>query len=99
MNLQQLIKPLTPLKITGDANREINSVGLDSRDITPGQLFVALQGALADGHDFIDEALQKGAAAVLCERLPEKLRNFSVKTLPEVGNGIMIRVRVGRYKA
>ncbi len=74
MNLQQLIKPLTPLKITGDANREINSVGLDSRDITPGQLFVALQGALADGHDFIDEALQKGAAAVLCERLPEKLR-------------------------
>ena len=37
----------------------------DTRKITPGQLFVALQGA-RDGHDFIPAALEKGAAAVLC---------------------------------
>ena len=39
----------------------------DSRNIQPGQLFVALQGA-RDGHDFIPAALEKGAAAVLCSR-------------------------------
>ncbi len=39
----------------------------DSRGIQPGQLFVALQGQ-RDGHDFVDAALQKGAAAVLCSR-------------------------------
>ena len=37
----------------------------DTRNLTPGQLFVALQGA-RDGHDFIPAALEKGAAAVLC---------------------------------
>lgn len=37
----------------------------DSRNVQPGQLFVALQGA-RDGHDFIPMALEKGAAAVLC---------------------------------
>ena len=39
----------------------------DSRSIQPGQLFVALQGE-RDGHDFVDGAFQKGAAAVLCSR-------------------------------
>ena len=37
----------------------------DSRKLTAGQLFVALQGT-RDGHDFIPLALEKGAAAVLC---------------------------------
>ena len=40
---------------------------MDSRNIQPGQLFVALQGA-RDGHDFIPSALKQGAAAVLCSR-------------------------------
>ncbi len=41
----------------------------DTRKLQPGQLFVALEG-VRDGHDFIDAALQKGAAAVLCKRIP-----------------------------
>lgn len=40
----------------------------DTRTLRPGQLFVALQGA-RDGHEFIDDAMQKGAAAVLCSRM------------------------------
>lgn len=39
----------------------------DSRNIQPGQLFIALQGE-RDGHDYIPMALEKGAAAVLCSR-------------------------------
>ena len=39
----------------------------DTRLVKPGQLFVALQGA-RDGHDFIPQAMEKGAAAVLCSR-------------------------------
>lgn len=41
----------------------------DSRKIGPGQLFVALQGE-RDGHDYIPAALERGAAAVLCSRIP-----------------------------
>ena len=40
----------------------------DTRTLRPGQLFVALQGA-RDGHELIDDAMQKGAAAVLCSRM------------------------------
>ena len=39
---------------------------MDSRKLLPGQLFIALEGA-RDGHDFIDMAFEKGAAAVLCK--------------------------------
>ena len=40
----------------------------DTRTLRPGQLFIALQGA-RDGHEFIDDAMKKGAAAVLCTRM------------------------------
>ncbi len=45
-----------------------HEVNTDSRSVGPGSLFVALQGQRFDGHDFIDEALRRGAAAALCER-------------------------------
>ena len=48
------------------ADVEFLGAGNDTRTIQPGQLFLALKGA-RDGHDFIPQALQKGAAAVLCE--------------------------------
>ncbi len=46
-------------------NIEFFGANMDSRNIQPGQLFVALEG-VRDGHDFIPMALEKGAAAVLC---------------------------------
>ncbi|MCC4264944.1 UDP-N-acetylmuramoyl-L-alanyl-D-glutamate--2,6-diaminopimelate ligase [Oceanimonas baumannii] len=43
----------------------IDSITLDSRNVTPGCLFIAIQGHQADGRRFIDSALQQGAAAVI----------------------------------
>ncbi len=43
----------------------IHSVSADSRNVKPGSLFVAIEGATSDGHDFIDKALSAGAQAVL----------------------------------
>ena len=50
---------------------EISSLSYDTRTLEPGGLFVALPGARTDGARFIREALEKGAAAVLCETPPE----------------------------
>ena len=47
-------------------NMEFLGANMDSRNIQPGQLFIALEGA-RDGHDFIPMAMEKGAAAVLCK--------------------------------
>ncbi len=48
----------------------ISHITADSRQVRPGALFVAYAGVEVDGHDFIPEALQRGAAAVVAERPP-----------------------------
>ncbi|MBD5083582.1 MAG: UDP-N-acetylmuramoyl-L-alanyl-D-glutamate--2,6-diaminopimelate ligase [Clostridiales bacterium] len=51
---------------------EITALACDSREVVPGALFVALQGANADGRAYIPQALGRGAAAVVCcPPLPE----------------------------
>ena len=54
-----------------DYDLEINSISRDSRSLRPGALFAAMEGERFDGHDFIFPALERGAAAVLCEKPPE----------------------------
>lgn len=61
---QALTGQLPPLVL---AATPIANAALDSRDIQLGDLFVALKGANADGHDYIAAALQNGAQAVICE--------------------------------
>ena len=52
----------------------VAAVCTDSRKLTPGCLFLPWVGERFDGHDFIDAALDAGAAGCLCARTPEKLR-------------------------
>lgn len=52
-----------------DADLEITSVTTDTRQIAAGDLFIALVGASFDGHEFVAQAAQLGAAAVIVERL------------------------------
>mgnify|MGYP005915348985 CR=1 FL=1 len=50
---------------------ECSGICCDTREMTPGCLFVALPGYKTDGHRYIRQALERGAAAVLCQRPPE----------------------------
>ena len=49
---------------------EIDHLASDSRAVGPGGLFVAIRGEKADGHLFIDKAVQNGAIAIVCEAVP-----------------------------
>ena len=72
MKLRQLLNGV-PLKGGNiDKEMEINSISYDSRTLEPGALFVALPGDKTDGHRYIDTALERGAAAVLCQRAPDR---------------------------
>jgi UDP-N-acetylmuramoyl-L-alanyl-D-glutamate--2,6-diaminopimelate ligase len=55
---------------SGDANPEITGINFDSRQVEPGNLFVAVSGTVSDGHAYIDTAIEKGAVAVLCTQMP-----------------------------
>ncbi len=47
---------------------ELNGIGVDSRFVTPGMLYVAVRGSQADGHRYIADAVRRGAAAVVVEQ-------------------------------
>ena len=70
MKLSELLKNVKPLSVVGDVETEIGGVKIDSRQIRPGYLFVAMKGTQVDGHQFIQKAVELGATAVLCEDMP-----------------------------
>src|SRR5690242_20137123 len=53
---------------------EVNEVQIDSRKVKPGAAFIAVKGTLADGHSFIDTAINNGAVVIICESLPQNMR-------------------------
>lgn len=71
MKLQEVLNGLTILETNISPDLEITAVSYDSRKTKAGDLFVAVTGFEVDGHKFIPAALEKGAAAILCERRPE----------------------------
>ena len=72
MKLQELLKNTKPLAIVGDMDVNITGVDIDSRKAKTGHLFVAMKGTQADGHQFIPKAIELGAAAVVCQDMPEE---------------------------
>ena len=59
------------VSVTGDSSTVIGDISFDSRNVGPETLFVAVRGTRSDGHDFIAAAVQAGARAVICEKLPD----------------------------
>ena len=58
------------LAVKGGLDRPISGLAIDSRRVVPGNLFFALPGRRADGISFIDEAVSRGAVAVVSQKLP-----------------------------
>jgi len=70
ISVEEILKGIENVSVKGKLNGTIENIGFDSRQVTPGSLFVAVSGTRSDGHDFIDSAISSGATAVICERLP-----------------------------
>ncbi|MCD8290181.1 MAG: UDP-N-acetylmuramoyl-L-alanyl-D-glutamate--2,6-diaminopimelate ligase [Prevotella sp.] len=73
MKLKELIKNIKPLCVKGNIDTDIVCVNIDSRKISNGHLFIAMKGTQVDGHKFIPMAITQGAAAILCEDMPEDI--------------------------
>ena len=80
----------------------VKTVGIDSRVVEPGQLFVCIKGERFDGHDFIASVVEKGAVAVVVERMPENPEQFKDKDgrivpILLVNNTVHALGRLGHY--
>ena len=74
-SLSDLLSAIMVEEIIGSENKEITSLECDSRKIKLGSLFVAVRGYNVDGHKFIPLVTLAGAAAIVCEELPERLES------------------------
>jgi len=74
------VKPLREIlfgvgiqSVIGDTGILITGLEFDSRKVEPDAIFVSVKGTEVDGHDFIPSALEAGARAIVCERLPVQI--------------------------
>ena len=70
-NLSELLSATTVGELLGNPEAAIHGLTYDSRSVGSGDCFFAVPGTQRDGHDFIPAAVAAGAAAIVCERLPE----------------------------
>ena len=75
MKLKDIIANCNLLELKGDKEIDIEKVSFDSRDVAPDTLFFAVKGTQTDGHAYIENALDKGASAIVCEQMPQNLRD------------------------
>ena len=71
--LKDILYKVTINAVVGSTSLEINAIDFDSRKISLNDVFVAIRGSVVDGHDYMDRAIENGAVAVVCEKLPENL--------------------------
>ena len=72
MKLKEILVNCNLVEIKGDKDLDILNISFDSRKVDSGTLFFAVKGTQVDGHDYIDKAVEMGASAIVCEKLPRK---------------------------
>lgn len=69
--LKDILYKVSLQSVSGNMETEVTQLAFDSRKVDVGSVFIAVSGTQVDGHDFIDKAIDQGAVAIVCEKLPE----------------------------
>ena len=89
MKLTQLLERLEYEVVQGDDQIEVTELINDSRKVSEGSVFVCISGAVSDGHTYIEQVAEKGAAAVIVEKDVEAPEGLSV-FLPDIRNMLLM---------
>jgi UDP-N-acetylmuramoyl-L-alanyl-D-glutamate--2,6-diaminopimelate ligase len=92
MNIKELLSHINYINFEGDDSINITGITNDSRKAKSGDIFVAIHGFTSDGHKFINNALQNGASAVLCDNIPDDVKNKSSFIVAKNPREIMAQV-------
>ena len=71
MKIKDILTNCNLLEIEGDKDIDILGIAFDSRMVAQGTMFFAVKGTQVDGHDYIVNAIESGAIAVVCEKMPK----------------------------
>ncbi len=71
MVLQNILYKVRNTGLHGSTSVQVSNLCIDSRQVTAGAVFIAMRGLQSDGHRFIEQAIEKGAVAVICETMPD----------------------------
>lgn len=72
--LQDILYKVRIRSVHGNLAVKVKALHIDSRKVNKGDVFIAIKGAAADGHQFIDSVAEKGAVAIVCEEMPSTLK-------------------------
>ncbi|MFT6215019.1 MAG: UDP-N-acetylmuramoyl-L-alanyl-D-glutamate--2,6-diaminopimelate ligase [Roseivirga sp.] len=73
--LKDILYKVSLQSTAGSTDLDVKSLAFDSRKVENGTVFIATKGTQSDGHDFIDQAIDQGAIAIVCEQLPINLKS------------------------
>lgn len=68
--LQNILYKVRNIGLHGSTSVAVGNLCIDSRKVEKGDVFIAIKGVASDGHQFIEQAIERGAAAVVCEAMP-----------------------------
>ncbi len=72
-NLKDILYRTSIEAIKGSPDKAISKIEFDSRKVSSGDVFVAIKGTVADGHQYINKCIEQGAVAIICETFPEEI--------------------------
>jgi len=70
MRLQDILYKVSIRSVAGKTDIEVKDIQIDSRKVKKGCVFIAVKGAVSDGHQFIEKAIESGAVAIVGEAMP-----------------------------
>jgi len=73
IKLKQILRAEDIVEVNGNLDVDVVDITMDSRQVKKGYCFIAIRGTQADGHTYIDKAVELGATSVICEEMPSKI--------------------------
>jgi UDP-N-acetylmuramoyl-L-alanyl-D-glutamate--2,6-diaminopimelate ligase len=94
--LSDILTEAKTVKIAGNTNLAVSGIQFDSRKIKQGDIFIAVRGTQADGHQFISAAIKSGAKAIVCEAMPVILEK-GITYVQVKDSSVALGIMAGNY--